>query len=135
MRAAKATGAVAASGGVHQHLLQQHDGAAVGAWEVLLQLHARLPPHVHQEAARLLVAHLPAQQGLSGHRNGLLALCAQQLLPACMLAQDRVRCIRSGKDGLKECYLVDDLGGGSAQQVGDELQLVHHVAAREQRLP
>mmetsp|Transcript_10292 Transcript_10292/g.30981 ORF Transcript_10292/g.30981 Transcript_10292/m.30981 type:complete len:313 (+) Transcript_10292:2326-3264(+) len=31
--------------------------------------------------------------------------------------------------------LVDDFFGGGTEQVGDELQLVHHVAAREQRLP
>jgi hypothetical protein len=33
-----------------------------------------------------------------------------------------------------ELHLIDDLQGGRAQQVGDELQLVHHIATREQRL-
>lgn len=42
--------------------------------------------------------------------------------------------VGAGGGGGDEWHLGDDLGGGRAQQVGDELQLVHHVAAGEQRL-
>ena len=41
-----------------QHTLQQAQGAPVCLHKVLLEVHPRLLAHVHQEPARLLIAHL-----------------------------------------------------------------------------
>jgi len=48
-----------------EHELEEAQGAPVRLVEVLLELHPRLVPHVHQEPPRLLVAHLhECEQGL-----------------------------------------------------------------------
>ena len=80
----------------------------------------------------LLVLSQPLQ-GDDGTSQRLLSICESSSLEARMLIQPCSAHCTVLCRAQRVTDLCDDLRGGRAQQVGDQLQLVNHVAAGEQR--